>query len=239
MTLVIAVVALKGGVGKSTICLNMGAALHRAKHRTLLVDADSQGTLRAWAARGADSKYDGPPVIGLDGRTLRRDLQRVADGFEIAIVDAPPRLGAEARAAMIEADMVLMPVTPGAADVWALQETLTVLEDARSMRPEIKASVVMNRTDRTNLSTTAKAALGELPVPILVTTLGSRVAFGEATLAGEAVVDYAPESQAAEEIRELVKEVLASIGGKSDGKKGRSAGRRVQATNSGPTRTGH
>ena len=232
MAIVVAVVALKGGVGKSTICLNIAAALHRAKHRTLLVDADSQGTLRAWAARGADSNYDGPPVVGLDGRTLRRDLQRVADGFEIALVDAPPRLGAEARAAMIEADMVLMPVTPGAADVWALQETLTLLEDARSMRPEIGAAVVMNRTDRTNLAATAKAALGELPVPILTSTLGNRVAFGEATLAGEAVIDHAPQSLAAEEIRDLVKEVLASIGGTSHGKKNGSAGRRLQAANS-------
>jgi chromosome partitioning protein len=141
---------------------------------------------------------------------------------------------------MIEADLVLMPVTPGAADVWALQETLTVLEDAQSMRPEIEAAVVMNRTDRTKLSSTAKAALGDLPVPILSSSLGNRVAFGEATLAGEAVVDYAPDSQAAIEINALVKEVLATIGGKSDGKKGRGArSRRVQATDAGSARAGH
>src|SRR3990172_5248872 len=114
MPLVMSVVALKGGVGKSTVALNVGSCLHRSGHRTLLVDADVQGTLRAWAATGAQAGCDGPPVIGLDGPALRRDLERVASGFEGAIIDGPPRLGAETRAAMLVSDFVLIPVTPRA-----------------------------------------------------------------------------------------------------------------------------
>ena len=44
MAIVIAFSSLKGGVGKSTLSLNVAACLHRAGHRTLIVDADPQGT---------------------------------------------------------------------------------------------------------------------------------------------------------------------------------------------------
>lgn len=213
MALTISVCGLKGGIGKSTIALNLGTCFHRAGHRTLLVDADPQGTLRAWAAQGTEAEYDGPPVVGLDGKTLRRDLERVAQGFAVVVIDAPPRMGAEARAAMVAADLVLLPVTPGAADVWALRETLTVLDEARGMRPELAAAIVLNRVDRTGLAGALRETVSELGVQPLETTIGSRVAFGEATLSGKGVIDYAPASTAADEARALAAAVLKAIGG--------------------------
>jgi chromosome partitioning protein len=213
MSLVISVISLKGGVGKSTICLNVGTCLHRAKHKTLLVDTDSQGTLRAWSARGAETEYDGPPVISLDGRALRRDLERVSQGFDVVVIDSPPRLGAEARAGMFVADFVLMPIVPGGPDAWALQETLEVFDEARALRPELPGGIVLNRVDRTTLTASSKAALSELPAPLLSSSLSSRVAFGEATLAGQGVVDYAPDSPAATEVNALVKELVTRMGG--------------------------
>ena len=212
MPLVLVVAGLKGGVGKSTIALNVACALHRDGRRTLLVDADSQATLRTWAAKAAEAELDGPPVVGLEGRAFRRDLERVSAGFDCVVVDSPPRMGAEARAAMLAADVVILPVVPGGADVWALRSTLDVLDEVRGMRPEIRACIVCNRTDRTALATMTREAVGESgDVPVLDASLGARVAFGEATLAGQGVVDYAPRSTAADEVRELVRAVLALI----------------------------
>ena len=219
MALVIAVCGLKGGVGKSTLSLNLAATLHRAGWKALIVDADSQATLRTWAAVAAEAGHDGPPVISVDSKALDRDLKRVSGQYDVVVVDSPARMGAEARRAMIAADLVLCPVVPGAADVWALKETLAVLEEARSLRPELRAAVVMNRTDRTTLAGMTKGALGELDVPVLKTTLGNRVAFGEATLAGQGVVDFAPGSPAAEETSALVHEVLRVLSDHGKAKK--------------------
>lgn len=127
MPLTIALSSLKGGVGKSTLSMNLAAALHRAGHRTLLVDADPQGTCAAWAARAAELEHDGPPVVAMVGAALRRDLAKVAEGFDVVVLDSPPRMGTEARAAMMAADLVVLPVTPGAADLWAAAETVAVL----------------------------------------------------------------------------------------------------------------
>jgi len=217
---ILAVASLKGGVGKSTVALTLATTLHEAGHRVLLVDCDPQGTCRTWAAHAADNGHEGPAVVALDGKALRRDLPRLAEGADVVVIDSPPRMGAEARAAMVAADLVLLPTVPGAADLWALQETIAVLEEARALR-DVPAAVVLNRADRTVLARMALDALAELGVPVLPATLGARVAFGEATLAGLGVVAHAPASTAAEEARELTSAVLALLGGK-----GRKGGKR-------------
>lgn len=215
MAWVIAVAALKGGVGKSTVALTVATTLHTAGHSVLVADCDPQGTCRAWAARAAEAGHEGPAVVALDGRQLRRDLERVASAVDVVLVDTPPRLGADARAAMLAADLVLLPTTPGAADLWALQETIAVLAEVRAMRDDLRAAVVLNRTDRTTLARLAREAAGELEVPTLEATLGARVAFGEAVLAGLGVVQHAPESVAADEARALTAAVLAALKGKA------------------------
>ncbi len=208
MAHIIAVATLKGGVGKTTISLNLGACLHQGGRRVLLVDADGQGTLRTWARKGADAGYDLPPVVAIDGKMLRRDLERVTRGFDIAIVDCPPQLGADTRSAMVSADLVLMPVVPGGPDVWALSETVSILEEARGLRPEIKARLLFNKSSRTSLAKTALRALERLGIEVLDSKVGDRVAIGEATLSGQGVIGYAPSSDAALDVRRVTREVL-------------------------------
>ncbi len=210
-TLVIAVAALKGGVGKTTMAINLGTCFHRAGHRTLLIDTDPQSTCRIWSEKGSDANYDGPPVVSVSGKSLRKDLAAISHGFDVVIIDTPPRMAVEARAAMMVADFVLMPITPGAADVWALQETVDVLDDARSMRPDIRSAIVFNRRDRTVLSRMAFTAVEEMNLPIFETAFGNRVAFGESVLAGQGVIDYEPESTAAIEATALAKEIVEVI----------------------------
>jgi len=208
MALVIGVASLKGGAGKSTIAVNLAAYLHSSGHKTLLVDGDSQGTCRGWATIAAAGDRDTPPVVSM-GAEMRRDLAKVSSGFDAVVVDSPPRLSAEQRAAMLVSDIVLMPVTPGPADIWALRETLALFDDVRDLRPEIKAAIVLNRVSpRTALAGVTREAIADSGVPTLEATLGNRVAFGEAMAAGQGVTSYAPSSPAASEVEALTAATL-------------------------------
>ena len=213
--LTIAVANLKGGAGKSTVAVNLAVALHRAGHRVLVVDADGQGSTATWAAKAAELDHEGPPVVAINGKTLRRDLAHVARGFDAVVIDTPPKMAVEARAAMLVADLVLLPVCPGAPDVWALADTVAVLEDARQLRPELLARVVLNRATRSGLMQATKPAVAGLGVPVLGVALGNRVAFAEAFAVGQGVIDNAAKSEAALEVRRMVRAVLALLEAKA------------------------
>jgi chromosome partitioning protein len=101
-----------------------------------------------------------------------------------------------------------MPVVPGGPDVWALSETIAILEEARGLRPEIKARLLFNKATRTALAAKARRAIERLGIDVLEARLGDRVAIGEATLSGCGVVTYAPASDAALEVRRLAREVV-------------------------------
>ena len=207
-TLILSVAALKGGVGKSTIAINLAAHLHQAGKRVLIVDGDPQGTARQWSELAAAGERNTPPVVSM-GAEMRRDLVPVAEGWEVVVIDTPPRLGAETRSALMVSNCVLVPVTPGPADVWALSETLALLADVQGLRPELASALVLNRYDgRTSLSTAIKEAVDGSGQLVLKTTLGARVAFGEAQSTGQGVTQSEPKSLAAQEIEALAIEVF-------------------------------
>lgn len=207
----LSVSGLKGGAGKTVVATNLAAALHRSGHKTLLIDLDAQATASTWAARAAELSHDAPPVVSITGSAVRRDIERVGAAYDVVVLDSPPRLGVESRTAVILADVVLLPVSPGVADTWALQSTLTVLEDARALRPELRAGLVLNRWDRSSLASSARSALEQTELPVLG-VLSSRVAYGEAMASGLGVIEYAPKSEAAFEFRRLVRATMSSLG---------------------------
>lgn len=211
MALIITVANLKGGTGKSTLALALATTLHVAGHRVIVVDTDTQGTCRQWAVRAAETEHDGPPVVSMDAKAMARDLERVVEPYDVAVVDTPGRLGAEARAAMLKAHLVVLPVAPRPADIWALQETLSVVEEAQALRPDLKKLVVLNRVNRTVLTRVGIEALHELGVEVSEAQLADRVAHGEAMLAGLGVAELDGAKAAATEARELTKAVLGAV----------------------------
>ena len=63
----------------------------------------------------------------------------------------------------------------------------------------------------TNLGASAREALADCGIPILRSSLGQRVAFGEAIAAGMGPAQYAPQSKAADETRLLVDELIEVV----------------------------
>jgi chromosome partitioning protein len=207
--MIIACASVKGGVGKSTLAVNLATELLRRKSRVLIVDADPQGTARVWSEVAAERKLTSPTVIAM-GKDMHRagQLDQVSASFDVTIIDCPGRDGAVVRAALMLADLVLIPCGASPADAWALQQSLELIEDARILRPALQANVVLTRRKATTLGKNARADLAACGVPLLKAELSERVAYQIAMGEGRGVTQMSGQADAAREVRSITDEIL-------------------------------
>ncbi|MBD1549539.1 ParA family partition ATPase [Roseibium aggregatum] len=203
--MIIGVLNQKGGVGKTTIAINLAATYAKAGKRVLLVDADPQASALQWsAARDEDPLF---PVIGMAKPTLHRDLPDVAQDYEVVIIDGAPRVNELGRAAILASDLVLIPVQPSPYDIWAAADTVTLIQEAQQFKPDLKCAFVINRKiANTAIGRDVGDALAQFEqVPVLPAALHQRVVYAESAGQGLAVIEAEPNSDAAREIKALAK----------------------------------
>ena len=237
---IIAVANLKGGVGKSTIAVNLACALADNAQRILIVDADSQGTSSFWDSQGKlPVETKGMP---LDDRTastgwlarlifdkdandrarVRRWKRSLKSSFAAyVVVDCPPHEGLATRAALAVADLVIMPVTASAADLVATASAIELVGKARARRKDKgpRCLLVPSRVDRTtSTGRQIESVLKQFGQP-LAPALCQRVAFADSIAFGQWVGDYRPNGPAHYEVMALARAVKAALSTSTTGVK--------------------
>lgn len=210
MARIVTVANLKGGVGKTTIAVNVACSL---PGRVVLVDADSQASASDWLTEGPVEVMP-LPLEAETERDLHAWIARIrATTADYIVIDCPPHLSAATGAAIGLADIVLIPCGPSATDVRATARTVELVRQARKARRGApRVLVIPNHADRRTTTgkgmTLALAALDEPVGPMLVT----RQAHGDATGSGTWIGGYAPGSPAAKEIADVAQAVARAIG---------------------------
>jgi chromosome partitioning protein len=200
--MIIGVLNQKGGVGKTTISVNLAHALSLMGHRILLVDADPQGSALAWSAVRAEEPLF--PVVGMPKPTLHRDLPSIACDYAHVVIDGAPRVNELCRAAILASDGIIIPVQPSPYDVWASEEVVNLIREARVYKEGIRAAFAINRKIvNTAIGRDVVSALAAYDMPVLDAVLCQRVIFAESATQGRTVFETDPTSLAATEIRQL------------------------------------
>jgi chromosome partitioning protein len=205
---ILAILAQKGGSGKTTVAVHMAVCAVQRKLKTAIIDIDPQGSAFQWnASRPEGMKLD---AVAANAAQLAGLLQRAkAGGIELAIIDTAPHSNAEAATAASLADFVLIPCRPARFDLDAIASTVEIARAANA-----PCGVVINAAPRGRLAEEARAALTSKGVNVIETVLHQRAAYSHAVIDGRSVHEYEPNGAAAEEIDNLYNHITRLYGNK-------------------------
>jgi len=211
MAKIIGLVQVKGGAGRSTIATNLAAILAR-KAKTVLIDCDiPQGTSMSWyVLRSEENKTDELALaIARDHKELVEIIKKLNQSHEYIVLDAPPRIAEITRAMLMLCDLILIPLGASAAEIWATEDLLETIEEAKQKRPQLDYRILWNRYRGYTKSAKelTRAVHTELKAPELKTKLGYRVAYADALANGLSVIEWR-DKVAKDEVTALGKEII-------------------------------
>ena len=205
---IVGVIQVKGGAGRSTVSTNLAGELSR-KGKTVLIDCDMpQGTSASWFAVRQGKWKDNN--LSADTAQTHRELVSKVEKYKDAdyiVLDGPPRIAELTKAILILADLCLIPVGASAAEIWATSDILTLIAEAKTVKP-VKARMLWTRyRPHTKLAQELTGlASKELGLLALDSTLGMRVSYMEALGEGRTVAEMS-DSNARHEAVTLTEEV--------------------------------
>jgi len=182
---VLSVVNQKGGVGKSTLAINLATVAEAKGERVLLIDLDPQASSVLWGQTRGTNR---PLVAATQPERLPVIINAAAEfGTTLVLIDAPSRLDPIALAAVRAADMIICPTMVDLINLAPLRETITLINSADKLEATI--AVINNSDPASKRVESARDELARLGLTVARTALMSSGQFATAYDRGKGVVE--------------------------------------------------
>ncbi len=207
----LAVISRKGGVGKTTLSVNLAVAAHREGLTTVVADLDSQRSAMAWAKARSGP---GPAVLETTAGKLFPLWSAAANSqCELMILDTPANAEPETLQALRLADLCILVSRPNYFDIAALARSvelirqfdkpgLIVLNQAPARRNGLEPQVVLS----------AVRSLRLYGVPLARIGMRHRAGFPSAAAQGLGVQEIERDGRAAREVEGVWEQVRDMLG---------------------------
>ena len=204
----------KGGVGKTTLTLNLATMRARAGKDVLLVDADRQGSANLWASIRSEGKVQ-PPIacVQKTGKALGSEVRELAKRYSDIIIDAGGRDSVELRAALTVVRLAVFPLQASLFDAATLETLSQLTEQAQGFNSELVAGVLLNRASshpHVRESDEARELVKTYSnMHLMETLVRDRIVYRKSVRDGLSVGEYKPKDELAEaEMKALYSEVF-------------------------------
>lgn len=209
--MILAIGHIKGGVGKTMLAINLAVSRSNGGGDVLLVDGDEQRTAIMFTElRNEVLGKVGYTAVSLQGAALRTQVRQLETKYDDIIIDVGGRDSGSLRAALLVADAVLIPVQPRSFDIWAIQQMMELVKEARELNPFLVGLSIINAADaqgkdNADAANMLKSVDGINLMPFMI---GRRKAFPNAAAAGKGVSEYAPRDPKAVQEMEILTHTL-------------------------------
>jgi chromosome partitioning protein len=215
-TMILVCGGIKGGSGKTTMATNLAAMRAGAGKDVLLVDADEQESATIFTAIRKRDQRERPQYTSIILREsqVRAEIDRMRVKYDDVIVDTGGRDTRAQRASLSLADVLLLPFNPRSLDIWTIENVEKLLEDMRTVNPQLRAVSFLNRADPAGSDNQdSREILSEIAgIEFAGVTIVNRKAFGRAVALGLCVTELdKPDEKAVREIVALYAYLFRAI----------------------------
>lgn len=200
---IISILNGKGGVGKSTLTINIATCLARMGFRVCVVDTDPQSSVTAWN-ENSNALFD--IVIASNDREIY-SLPRTLKYYNYVIIDGAAAISSITNAAAMISDVVIIPLSASPLDFAACSGVLAVLEARQALKPIEARFLISKAVNNAKMTTILKESIKETGIETLRTSTSHRQSYVRSLLEGGTIYD-SDDGKAKGEIDLITKEIL-------------------------------